>query len=233
MGCDRGRRPCSSGPRSAPTARRRPGSEVGPLRQIGLPMTTAPADLSRWTMNASAGVLPASAQEPAVVAMPVVLMLSLTMIGMPSSGRLIAAADAVRRPRVREGRRADGDDGVEDRVELADPVQVELRQLNGSQPVRIHQLLELRDRRRVDVDARDAGVRRFGREPVGAATAPATPSTRASRVVAIAKESRLLTRNLHGFGWGGRWDRTTSAAIRGADPIPIPLSSLRLFRRLT
>ena len=48
---------------------------------------------------------------------------------------------------------------------------------------------------------------------VGAATAPATPNTRASRVVAIAKESRLLTRNLHGFGWGGRWDRT-----RGGDP---------------
>ena len=38
-------------------------------------------------MNASAGVLPASAQEPAVVGMPVVLTLSLTMIGMPSSGR--------------------------------------------------------------------------------------------------------------------------------------------------
>ena len=38
-------------------------------------------------MNASDGVLPASAQEPAVVGMPVVSMLSLTMIGMPSSGR--------------------------------------------------------------------------------------------------------------------------------------------------
>ena len=37
-------------------------------------------------MNASPGVLPASAQEPAVVGMPVVPMLSLTMIGMPSSG---------------------------------------------------------------------------------------------------------------------------------------------------
>ena len=57
--------------------------------RLAFPITTAPADLSRSTMNASAGVLPASAQEPAVVAMPVVLMLSLTMIGMPSSGRLI------------------------------------------------------------------------------------------------------------------------------------------------
>ena len=142
-----------------------PDRKLAHSDRLAFPITIAPADLSRWTMNASAGVLPASAQEPAVVAMPVVLMLSLTMIGMPSSGRLIKPPRIlVRCPRVREGRRADGDDGVENRVELADPVQVELRQLDGSQPVRIHQLLELRDRRRVDVDARDAGVRRFGRE---------------------------------------------------------------------
>jgi hypothetical protein len=55
--------------------------------RLALPMIRAPAALSCWTMNASSGVLPASAQEPAVVAMPVVLMLSLTMIGMPRSGR--------------------------------------------------------------------------------------------------------------------------------------------------
>src|ERR687891_2720552 len=55
--------------------------------RFALPMTIAPAALSCWTMNASAGVLPASAHDPAVVGMPVVLMLSLTMIGMPSSGR--------------------------------------------------------------------------------------------------------------------------------------------------
>jgi hypothetical protein len=50
-------------------------------------MMIAPAAFSRCTMNASLGVLPASAQEPAVVGIPVVSMLSLTMIGIPSSGR--------------------------------------------------------------------------------------------------------------------------------------------------
>ena len=39
-------------------------------------------------MKASLGMLPASAQEPAVVGIPEVSMLSLTMIGIPSSGRL-------------------------------------------------------------------------------------------------------------------------------------------------
>ena len=55
--------------------------------RLAFPSTSAPAALSCWTMNASPGVLPASAHEPAVVGMPVVPMLSLTMIGMPSSGR--------------------------------------------------------------------------------------------------------------------------------------------------
>src|SRR6185436_14323326 len=65
----------------------------GPERKLAhsdrfaLPMMIAPAAFSFCAMNASAGALPASAQEPAVVGMPVVLMLSLTMIGMPSSGR--------------------------------------------------------------------------------------------------------------------------------------------------
>ncbi len=55
--------------------------------RLALPMIRAPAASSCWTMNASPGVLPASAHEPAVVGMPVVPMLSLTMIGMPRSGR--------------------------------------------------------------------------------------------------------------------------------------------------
>src|SRR5213593_452861 len=55
--------------------------------RLALPMMIAPAAFSLAAMNASAGVLPASAQEPAVVGMPVVSMLSLTMIGIPSSGR--------------------------------------------------------------------------------------------------------------------------------------------------
>src|SRR5215211_686830 len=55
--------------------------------RVALPMMIAPAAFSLAAMNASLGVLPASAQEPAVVGMPVVLTLSLTMIGIPSSGR--------------------------------------------------------------------------------------------------------------------------------------------------
>src|SRR5688500_5142803 len=55
--------------------------------RLALPMMIAPAALSFFAMKASRGLLPASAQEPAVVGMPVVLTLSLTMIGMPSSGR--------------------------------------------------------------------------------------------------------------------------------------------------
>ena len=55
--------------------------------RFALPITSAPAARSRWTMNASGGVEPASAHEPAVVGMPVVSMLSLTMIGSPRSGR--------------------------------------------------------------------------------------------------------------------------------------------------
>src|SRR6188472_2116982 len=67
--------------------------EDGPDRKfahslrLALPMISAPAALRRWTRKASPGVLPLSAHEPAVVGMPVVSTLSLTMIGMPSSGR--------------------------------------------------------------------------------------------------------------------------------------------------
>src|SRR5918911_2458534 len=55
--------------------------------RFALPMMIAPAAFSRCAMNASAGVLPASAHEPALVGMPGVSMLSLTMIGIPRSGR--------------------------------------------------------------------------------------------------------------------------------------------------
>src|SRR6266516_1260351 len=67
--------------------------------RLALPMMIAPAAFRRCAMNASAGVLPASAQDPAVVGMPVVSTLSLTMIGIPSSGRwspLRRAASAAR-----------------------------------------------------------------------------------------------------------------------------------------
>ena len=65
-----------------------PDRKLAHSDRLALPMMIAPAAFSRPAMNASVGVLPASAQEPAVVGMPVVLTLSLTMIGIPSSGRL-------------------------------------------------------------------------------------------------------------------------------------------------
>ena len=65
---------------------------------------------------------------------------------------------------VGERRRTDGDHRVQRRVELADPPEIEVCQLDGVDPVRVHQRLELRDRRRVDVDPGDLGVRRVRRE---------------------------------------------------------------------
>src|SRR5207253_10904899 len=65
----------------------------GPERKLAhsdrfaLAMMIAPAAFNFIAMNASAGVLPARAQEPAVVGMPAVSRLSFTMIGIPSRGR--------------------------------------------------------------------------------------------------------------------------------------------------
>src|SRR5438105_1636329 len=75
----------------------------------------APAALSWCTTNASLGVLPASAHEPAVVGMPVVSMLSLTMIGIPSSGRSsplarASSAAAAEKPGFPLHRHCDGGD---------------------------------------------------------------------------------------------------------------------------
>src|SRR3954452_15425241 len=64
-----------------------PDRKLAHSDRLALPMMIAPAAFSCFAMNASSGALPASAQEPAVVGMPVVSMLSLTMIGIPSSGR--------------------------------------------------------------------------------------------------------------------------------------------------
>src|SRR5256885_7682449 len=64
-----------------------PDRKLAHSDRLALPMIIAPAAFRRCAMNASAGVLPASAQEPAVVGMPVVSTLSLMMIGIPRSGR--------------------------------------------------------------------------------------------------------------------------------------------------
>ncbi len=62
--------------------------------RLALPMMIAPAALSFFAMKASRGLLPASAQEPAVVGMPVVL----TFTRRPYR--------AIRRGAQRAGRRA-------------------------------------------------------------------------------------------------------------------------------
>jgi len=64
-----------------------PDRKLAHSDRLALPMMLAPAAFSFCAMNASVGVLPARAQEPAVVGMPLVSMLSLTMIGIPSNGR--------------------------------------------------------------------------------------------------------------------------------------------------
>ena len=48
-----------------------PDRKLAHSDRLALPMMIAPASFSRSAMNASSGVLPASAQEPAVVGMPV------------------------------------------------------------------------------------------------------------------------------------------------------------------
>ena len=142
--------------------------------RLALPMITAPAARSCWTMNASLGLLPASAHEPAVVGIPVVLMLSLSehrdaRAAGGATPRLRALSAVTR---VGQRGRADGDHRVEHRVELLDPMQVELGELERLEPVAVHQLLELRDRRGVDVDAGDDGVARCA---VGRWPGPAPP----------------------------------------------------------
>ena len=126
--------------------------------RFSFPMIMAPASRSPWTMNASSGVLPARAHEPAVVGIPVVLMLSFRSTGIPSSGQIHAAfSRLVCGTRVGQGCRAHEDHRIEHRVELLDPVQIELRQLYGGQAVSVHQILQLRNRLGIHVDARHLG----------------------------------------------------------------------------
>ena len=73
--------------------------------------------------------------------------------------------------RVGERALADRDDGMELRVQPRDPVEVELDELDRCQPMAVHERLELRDRRCVDIDAGNAGrgwLRRGGDRRRGA-----------------------------------------------------------------
>ncbi len=70
--------------------------------RLAFAMMIAPAAFIFLMMNASDGVEPARAHEPPVFGMPVVLTLSLTITGMPRSGRLRSTP----RLRIRSARRA-------------------------------------------------------------------------------------------------------------------------------
>ena len=132
--------------------------------------------------------------------MPVVLTLSLTMIGIPSSGRLSPSRSrCVGRLRVGEGRRADRDHRVERWVEVTDALEIEVRQLHGAQLAELHQRLQLRDRRRVDVDTGDRGV--------SGSRGPSAPRRRMPRARGPAGSSEqgnaevgCSSRDLHGIG---------------------------------
>ncbi len=145
---------------------------------------------------------------------------------------IAVASRLVGRSCVFAGRRADRDHRMELLVELVDALDVEVRQLDGAQLARVHQLLKLRNRGRVDVDTANLGRRLTGREADqrrGAGYAEqegqqgrqdnGTPKSAAHRVTST--------------GSGG-----TDAGITGPRPaiwrldsIPVPLSSQRFDSR--
>ena len=175
--------------------------------RLALAMTIAPAARRRRTMNASRGRLPASAQEPAVVGIPVVSTLSLTMTGIPRSGPVVAAAACpVGGAGLREGGRADRDHGVERRVQLPDPVEVELDELDRRQAVAVHRRLQLRDRRGVDVDAGHSRRRGRRRERRGRRAARHGHQQGDER----RKEDGASTQDAHRGTSGARWIESRS-----------------------
>ena len=104
-------------------------------------------------MNASPGLLPGERPRARGRRHPGRVDVVLEQHRDPEQREMRAAlARLVGGAGVGERRRADGDHGVEQRVELLDPMQVELGELHRLQPMAVHQRLELRDRRRVDVD---------------------------------------------------------------------------------
>ena len=209
-----------------------PDRKLAHSDRLAFPITSAPAALSCWTMNASPGVLPgerpgAGSRRHAGRA-DVVLDDDRDAEQRPV---VPAAARLVRCPRVGERRRADGDDGVEDRVELADPVEVELRQLDGRSAGASSSTSgapgSSSRRRRCP---RPLVSRRFGREAGRRRGAghpehegqqgrqdKETPKSAAHRVTST------------GFGWGGRWDRTAGGGDlrRGSYTHPAVRSAVR------
>ena len=142
-----------------------PDRKLAHSDRLALPMMIAPAAFSLCAMNASLGRAPGECPGAGCRRHAGGVDVVLDDDRNPEQRTVVAVASRrVGRSRVGEGRRADRDHRVERRVELADALEIEVRQLDGVDPVRVHQLLELRDRRRVDVDTGDLGVRRVGRE---------------------------------------------------------------------
>ena len=125
------------------------GPEVRPLGQVRLGDDDRARRPCSWLDDERVGRAcePASAHEPAVVGMPGRVDVVLDDDRDPEERSTVAAAAGrVGGARVGEGRRADRDDRVELRVQLRDPVQVELDELDRAEPVPVHQRLELGDR---------------------------------------------------------------------------------------
>ena len=135
------------------------GPEVGPLGQVGLADDDRAGGLQllrdERVVGRAPGECPGAGCRRHAGGVDVVLDDDRN----PEQRTVVAVASRpVGRSCVRAGRRADRDHRVELRVELVDAPEIEVRQLDGVHPVRVHQLLELRDRRRVDVDTGDLGV---------------------------------------------------------------------------
>ena len=90
--------------------------------------------------------------------------------------------------------------------------------------MRVHQLLELRDRRRVDVDTGDLGVRRVGRE-AGQRRGAGYPEQEGQqgRENEGNAEVGCSSRDLHGIGW-------VDAGIAGFGPAIWGLDSITVMR---
>ncbi|EEE60585.1 hypothetical protein OsJ_13964 [Oryza sativa Japonica Group] len=125
--------------------------------RLALPSTTAPARRSRRTTPASRLTTePSSASDPAVVlSRSRVAMLSLRSTGTPWSPPQQLPdddddGDAARRLRERVG--VDLDDGVEERVEAGDAVEVEEHELPGGEAAVVEAELDVVDGGLLDLE---------------------------------------------------------------------------------
>ena len=133
---------------AAPAARRGAGPEVGPLGQVGLAEDDRAGRLQprhdERVIGRAPRERPGAGRRRHAGGVDVVL----DDDRHPEQRAPVALASrAVGRPCVGEGRRADRDHRFERRVELADAPEIEVRQLDGVQPTRVHQRLEFGDRR--------------------------------------------------------------------------------------